>query len=387
MPSTHTPFAQELLPELVAWRRHLHQHPELGLQEHETTRFVTDLLSRWDVPFRTATPTGVIAELRGRRPGPTVALRCDLDALPILEETDLPFASQNSGVMHACGHDGHTAILLGTVRRFLDLAGDFPGAVRFLFQPGEEGHGGACKLMDQGALTGVKAIYGLHLWSQIESGRAEITHGPMMAAADRFEVRVFGRGGHGAVPQQTVDAIVVAAQIVQALQTIVARRIDPLRPGVVTVGAFQAGSASNVIADTATLHGTARSFQPEVRDLIERSIQDIADSICRAAGARAEVSYRRGTAALVNHQQASLTLRAAAERVLGSEHVSTMEPVMAGEDFAQYLEAVPGAFIFVGAKTGGAYPHHHPKFDIQEAPLASGVAILTEVALSELASD
>ena len=383
----HIDFANELLPELVAFRRHLHQIPELGFKEYKTTAFLEDLMTRWGVPYRRPLETGLIAELKGNRPGPTVALRADIDALPITEETGLPFASQHPGAMHACGHDGHTAILLGVVRRFLDLNGDFPGTVRFLFQPAEEGPGGAQPLIEQGALESVTSVYGLHLWSTIPVGQAGICAGPMMANTDGFQLRIFGKGGHGAVPQETVDSVVVAAQTILALQSVVSRRIDPLRPAVVTVGTVNAGSAANVIADTADLSGTVRSFHDDVRDDLEASIRQICETTAKAAGARAELNYERGYPALVNHERETARLRQAAADVLGDMQVHTMDPTMGGEDFAYYLEHAPGAFLFLGAgstEVNAVYPHHHPKFNVHETPLAYGVAILSAAALRDL---
>jgi amidohydrolase len=378
-----TTAARDLGPTLTEWRRHFHAHPELSFQEHATTEFLAARLSEWGIPFTRPTPTGLVGLVEGGRPGPTIAVRADIDALPIVEETGLPFQSTSPGVMHACGHDGHTAILLGFAK-FLSENRDFPGKIKLLFQPAEElPPGGAIAFVNAGVLDDVDACIGLHLIAEIPSGKAGITEGPMMAHSDRFTARIQGRGGHGASPHQTVDAIMVGCNAVVNLQTIVARKVDPMRPAVVTVGSIHAGTTFNVIADVAELKGTVRSFHDDVRQQLEDEIRRTLESTCAMYGATVEFSYEHGYPAVVNQPEITAVLRQAAKDVLGEENVFVQEPQMGGEDFAYYARKVPAAFLFVGcqnAACGADWAHHHPKFTVDEAALPHGLEILGRAA-------
>ena len=396
--------ARELQADLVRWRRHLHAHPELSYQERETAAYIAGELEAMGVRATRPIPNAVVADLGdgasassgspfapGRllseATGPIVALRADIDALPIQEETGLPFASTRPGAMHACGHDGHTAILLGVARLLRTLA---PSArVRLIFQPAEEvPPGGAEPLIALGVLDGVAAIAGLHLWSPLPSGRAVVCSGPAWAAADRFRAVIRGRGGHGALPHLSVDAVEIACRAVSALQSIVSRKLDPLQPGVVTVGMLQAGRAFNIIADPASMEGTVRAFDEGARAMIQAEIERVLHHTAAAAGAAVELDYIRGYPPLVNDPGVAEVVRAAAGGVLGEDAVRRGPQEMAADDFARYAEVVPACYLTLGA--GGsagtpAHPHHHPRFDIDESVLPSGVAILAETALALLA--
>lgn len=365
---------------MVEWRRHLHAHPELSFEEHETTAFVCDLLRGWGIAPQTPLATGAVASIEGSAPGPTVALRADIDALPIHEQNEFEFASRLSSCMHACGHDGHTAILLGVAKVLSSIRTSLKGTVRLLFQPAEERLGGGAQgLIAAGVLGGVHCILGLHLWSGLDTGCIAARDGPVMASTDEFRVRIRGRGGHGALPHETIDALMAGAQIVCDLQTVVSRRVDPLAPAVVTVGTFHAGTAFNVIPGEASLTGTVRALSEDVRGLIRQEIERIVTHGARAFGAEPEYIYVEGNPVLVNDAAVVKLVAGAAASVLGDSKVVAIPPLMAGDDFAFYAQRVPAAFIFVGTRNstvGSVYPHHHPRFTIDEASLRVGAQVL-----------
>lgn len=362
---------ENLFGEMVELRRDLHMHPELSFQEERTPAKIAAYLESLGIEVRTGVGgRGVVGVLDGARPGKTVALRADFDALPIQEENDLPYASQVPGVMHACGHDVHTATLLTVAKVLGEARGELAGRVVFIHQFAEElAPGGAKPMIEDGCLDGVDAIYGAHVWSSLPLGKVGFRAGHAMAAADTFEVTINGRGGHGAMPHVTVDPLVTASQLVVNLQQVVSRNVDPLKPAVVTVGSLHAGSAFNVIPDTAYLKGTVRTFDENVRKDIESAIGRIVEGTCAAAGAQASYSYKRGYPAVWNHQAETDTIERLARKLLGDDAVTEVEPVMGGEDFAYYLEKVPGTFFFVGGRNeelGMNFPHHHPRFNVDE---------------------
>ncbi|MBO8165217.1 MAG: amidohydrolase [Brevibacillus sp.] len=380
---------QALAADIVAWRRDFHRHPELSYAESRTAGVVAGFLRQWGLDVREGVNGyGVVADLVGAAPGKTIALRADMDALAIVEETGLPYASEVPGVMHACGHDGHMAALLGAARVLSGMREKIAGTVRFLFQPAEEiPPGGAKGMIEAGALDGVDAIFGLHLWSEYPLGTFYTTLGPMMAAADMFTITVNGKGGHGGLPHKTVDSVVVASHLVMAAQQIISRQIDPLDTGVVTFGTLNSGSAFNVIADSAVLKGTVRSFRPEVREYLQQRLEQTAEAIAQLYGARIQVDYVRGYPPVVNHQAEAQAALAEAEQVFGAQNVGIMPPNMAGEDFAYYLQNVPGAFCFIGAGQPDqpVYPHHHPRFVIDERALPLAAEWLCRMALRYVA--
>jgi len=376
--------AQALRDNLVRWRRHLHAHPDLSFAEGPTADYVAAELEAAGLVSTRPLPNAVVAEVGAGRGGALVALRADMDALPIGEETGLPFASTRPGVMHACGHDGHMAILLGVSRLLAARLEGLGGRVRLIFQPGEEvPPGGAADLIAAGVLDGVSAIAGLHLWSPLPTGTAVLATGPAWAAADRFRALVRGRGGHGAKPHEAVDALEAACRCVGALQTVVSRSVNPLDAAVVTVGTLHAGEAFNIIAGAAVLEGTVRAFDEGVRLAMRERISAILRHTAAAAGAEVELEYVDGYPPLVNDPEVARVVRSVAEQYLGPGAVRTGPPEMAADDFARYLQRVPGCYLSLGAARPGtaAYPNHHARFTIDEEALPQGAAILAETAL------
>ncbi|MGH2550999.1 MAG: M20 metallopeptidase family protein [Thermomicrobiales bacterium] len=380
--------ADEILPGVVADRRYFHEHPELGFQEFETARIVAERLRGLgfdDVQTGIAT-TGVVGILHGSKPGKVVALRADMDALPIFEENDVEYRSQTDGVMHACGHDAHTAILLGVARVLAGKRDEFSGTIKFLFQPAEEGGGGARTMVQEGVLENpaVDAAFGLHVASLLPSGLIQTRDGVQLAGADGFKIVVTGKGGHGAQPHLTIDPIVAGTRIVSALQTIVSRNVDPILAGVVTVGSFHSGSAGNVIPNTAEMTGTTRSVTPEQREMMNRRVREIAVGVGKALNAEVEVTFGAGAGPTVNTPEMAQLVRAVAAEIVGPERVLTGDMISASEDFGEFTQRVPGAFFFLGTRNeakGFTASHHHPQFDIDEDPMAIGVAMMAAVAL------
>lgn len=379
----------ELYPEMVNIRRKLHMEPELSFQEVKTPAFIGDYLQSLGIEVRrNVGGRGVVGYIRGRLPGKTVALRADFDALPIEEETGLPFASKVKGVMHACGHDGHTATLLGLAKALNEYKDHFRGTIVLIHQFAEEvAPGGAIAMIEDGCLNGVDAIYGTHLWSTFPYGKVGYRSGSIMAYADRFEIKVKGRGGHGARPHETVDSIVVASSIVTALQQIVSRNVNPLQSAVLTIGSFHGGNAFNVIADHAVIAGTVRTLQRDVQQLIKKRIKDVANGVAAAMGATVNVTYDEGYPAVVTDEAETKRLVQAVQTHCPDVALFEMEPEMVGEDFAYYLQKVPGTFFFTGAGNvdkGIVYPHHHPKFNFEEKAMLTAAKCLASVALDFL---
>lgn len=369
------------IERMVALRRDLHRHPELSWDEHRTMAAIAAELAKLGVPHRAGVArTGILADLPGRSAGPIVALRADTDALPIDEETGLPFASIRPGIMHACGHDGHTAMLVGAAE--LLLRDPPPVPVRLVFQPAEEHGNGALTMIEHGALDGVAFIFGGHLDRNYPPGVLVVTDGPVNASTDTFRVRIHGRQGHGARPHETVDAVVVGSFLVAALQTVVSREIDPAHPAVVTVGRFEAGSASNVIAGKALLEGTIRAQTPGTRARLKASVERIARSVAATHGAAIEIELLEGTPPVVNPPAPTSLARQAAIEVVGAACVRPLETAnMGGEDFAWYLERIPGAYVRFGAQREGLVaPAHSSRFDFDEGALAIGAAWYDRVA-------
>ncbi|HTO76725.1 MAG TPA: amidohydrolase [Thermoanaerobaculia bacterium] len=370
---------------LVATRRDLHRHPELAFEERRTAGVVADRLRRLGfAPREGVGRTGVTADPAGGAASgraPRILLRADMDALPLTEASGAAFASAEPGRMHACGHDGHVAIALSLAERL--ARSPEASRFRFLFQPAEEGAGGAEACAADGALEGVGAALGLHLWNQLPVGKIGVNRGALMAAVDEFEIRVEGPGGHGAAPHETADPIVAAARIVEALQTVVSREISPLEPAVVTVGTIHGGSAFNVIPAEVTLTGTTRSFSDAVGKALPEKIARIVEGTAAAAGVRARLDYKRVNRATVNDPAYADLVIAEAARLLGAENVETDTRTLGGEDMSVYLARVPGCFFFVGSAPEGAHrPHHSPVFDIDERALAIGLLLFERVALA-----
>lgn len=378
-----------LIDQVVAWRRHLHMHPEVAFQEVETSQFIFDTVSA--IPglvVTRPTATSVLAVLATGRPGPTIAVRADIDALPILEENDVSFRSTRDGTMHACGHDGHTAIVLALATLLARHRDALAGEVRFIFQHAEElAPGGAEELVQAGVMTGVQQVIGLHLWASLETGKIGIISGPAMAAPDNFQCHIIGKGGHAAIPQDCIDPIAIGAQVVTALQQIVSRGVDPLDPLVVSVTQFVAGTTFNVIPNSAYLAGTVRTFDAELRRTVPAQMERLVAGITSAFGATYDFSYEHGYRPVVNDPTLTARLCDVVRRTFAEQTLVELRPTMGGEDFSAYQQKAPGVFAFVGAgnvANGIVHPHHHPKFQIDERSLAIGLRYLTAAALDLL---
>ena len=373
--------------EMVAIRRYLHERPELSFQEIHTPAYIANFykeLGGFEVREQVG-ERGVVATLKTNKPGRTIALRADFDALAIDEQTDVPYKSKNPGVMHACGHDGHTATLLVLAKVLKQHIEQLQGTIVFIHQHAEElAPGGALAMIEDGCLEGVDEIYGAHLWAPLELGTVNYLEGPIMAAADRFEVKIQGKGGHGAEPHEAIDAILVGAQYVNQVQSIVARSVDPLQSSVISIGHFAAINPFNVIADTVLLKGTVRTFSEQVREQIKEKLEQVLSGVCTAYGATYQYEYVEGYPPVINHQVNTAYVVEAIQKVDSLQAVQCA-PMMIGEDFAYYLQHVPGSFFFVGAKDATAstqYPHHHAKFNFDEQSLLHTASIFTHI-LSE----
>ena len=374
--------------EVISWRRHLHQHPELSFHEERTSQFVAERLEEFGIEVSRPTPTSVLGRLFGSRPGRVLAMRADIDALPIDERNTHDFVSKSPGVMHACGHDGHTSMLLGAAKVLSTQRDELAGEVRFIFQHAEELlPGGAEELVQAGVLDGVDLVIGAHLWLPMPVGQIGVKAGPLLAAPDTFKIVVRGSGGHAAMPHKTVDPVIVAAQVVINLQHIVARNVDPLEPAVLSVTRITGGTTHNVIPREVELEGTIRTFDKTLRDEIPALMHRIIGGVTSAHGATYELSVERGYRAVINDESAADFVRRAVVRALGEAPLVDAVPVMGGEDFSAYQQRAPGAFFFVGARNeerGIVQPHHHECFDIDERALDYGTRIFVAAAHEHL---
>ncbi len=357
--------------EFKALRQDLHRHPELSFQEHRTAAIVAERLTAWGYEVTTGIAgTGVVGRLKRGHSGKSLGIRADMDALPITEATGLPYASENAGVMHACGHDGHTTVLLAAAR-FLAESGRFDGTLNLIFQPAEENGGGANRMIAEGLFERFPcdAVFGLHNWPCVGEGHFGCVTGPAMASVDQITITVRGKGGHGAAPHETVDPVVASAHIITALQTVVSRNVDPLDMGVVTVGSIHGGAAPNVVPESVELKLTARAFKPEVREVLRERIPAIARAQAESFGATAEVQYRPGYPAVLNHDAETALARSVAVDTFGAARVDAgFRPRTASEDFAFMLLKRPGSYVFVGNGDGASL--HSPYYDFNDAILA-----------------
>jgi amidohydrolase len=376
----------DVVADVIAIRRDLHQHPELGFEERRTATLVATRLRElgYEVTEEIGV-TGVVGVMRGVRPGKTIMLRADMDALPIEEENDVAYVSQTRGTMHACGHDGHVAMLLGAATLIARRRAELAGAIVLCFQPAEEGRGGAKAMVDAGLLErfGVERAYGLHLASAFPTGIVGLREGPFYASSDSIEITIEGMGGHGAAPHLSVDPIYVAGAFIVAVQQIVSRQIDPLAPAVVTIGAVHAGTIHNVIPSRATLLGTVRAFDGDVRAKMAERIERVLRGVCETSGATYTFEYLRRYPVTSNDADQTRYVRALAEREIGVKRVLEAPRLMGAEDFSFFAERVPACFYSVGCNGGpaSAFPHHHAKFDIDERALETGVRMMTALAL------
>ncbi|MFC0558390.1 M20 family metallopeptidase [Halalkalibacter alkalisediminis] len=366
--------------EVIDWRRHFHQNPELSYQEEKTSQFVYEtLLSFGNLEVIRPTKYSVMARLIGDNPGKTLGIRADIDALPIEEENSLEFASRVPGVMHACAHDGHTAMLLGTAKILSSMKDKIHGEVRFFFQHAEEHFpGGAQEMVDAGVMEGVDIVIAAHLMSTLEIGKVGIAYGPMMAATDGFWITINGKGGHGGMPHQAIDSIAIGAQVVTNLQHIVARNTDPLDNLVLSIGKFVGGEAGNVVANSVEINGTVRSFDVKFRKLVPELMERIVKGITDAHGASYELEYQCGYLPVINDEKVTRTIEETVRDIYGDETVDIQKPNMGAEDFSAFQQKAPSAYFWIGAgneEKGITYPHHHPRFDIDEDSLQYGVKI------------
>ena len=387
-----TETAKSVHQEVVRWRQDLHRIPEIGFDLEQTSAYVQARLVEMKIPYTSAAKTGVIGLIEGGRPGPTLALRADMDALPIKEETGLPFASENEN-MHACGHDAHTAMLLGTAKILNDISENLKGSVKLLFQPGEEGYGGAEKMIADGCLEDphVDAVVGLHvgqIFPEVGTGQIGICEGPILAAATAFEVEISGKSTHGALPHLGVDAITVSAEIISSLQKIVSREMDPLGTAVLTVGKIKGGEAINIVTPRVVFKGDFRTLSEKDRSYIASRLKEICTSIARAHRAEANVKILGGYPPTVNDPVFVKIVTGAAEEIIGQDNIIDIKkPNMGTEDMSLYLEKVPGAFFVLGTgnpEKGINYPHHNSKFDLDEDVLWIGPALFAKIVLDYL---
>ncbi len=375
---------------MIERRRHFHKYPELSYVEHETAGFVYRTLEALGkLELSKPSPTSVMARLFGYEQGKVLVIRADIDALPLQEENDINYASQNPGVMHACGHDGHIAMLLSVAEILSGLQEQFKGEVRFIFQHAEEKHppGGAEELVQAGVMKNVDCVIGAHLWVSLEVGKIGIIYGAMMASPDIFKITIKGRGGHAAAPHQTIDSIAIGAQVVTNLQHIVARNTDPLDNAVVSVTQFIGGTKDNIIPSTAEICGTVRTFDAKLRQEIPQLIERIVKGITQAHGATYNLSYHFGYRPVINSEGVTRVIADTVQEVLGKDALTIVKPSMGGEDFSAYLQKAPGAFFFVGAGNqakGLSNPHHHSSFNFDEEALVNGVKIFVCAALKLL---
>lgn len=384
----------ELVPDMVALRRNLHEHPELAFEEVRTSGIVARRLQALGLEVQTGVAkTGVVGLLRGgasKSGAKTIAIRADMDALPIYELNDINYRSTVDGKMHACGHDGHTSIALAVADILSKRKGELTGNVKFIFQPAEEVIGGAQPMVKEGAMAGVDGVIGLHLMSYYPVGRVAVRAGTVFASADGFTMTVKGKGGHGAMPETAVDPIVIAAYIITALQTLITRETSPFSPAVITIGQVHAGTAFNIIPETAELRGTMRAFSQEHREKLLRRIHEVSDGVARAMGATCEVEFADiSCPPCTNDEKMTEVVQKAATEAVGADKVDNGEEVRTtgSDDMGYFLNAVPGCYFIVGAKNenkGAIYPHHHPRFNIDEDAMPIGVEVLTRAALEFL---
>lgn len=366
---------------VIDLRREFHKYPEASLHEYETIKRIGRELDKLGVPYKKVAGTGIIAEIKGNKPGKTVALRGDIDALSVKELAECEYKSQNEGFMHACGHDCHISMLLGAAMVLNEIKDELNGTVRLIFQPAEEVAAGAKKMIEAGAIDGVDGVFGMHVWSDIEHGCVCIQEGPLMASADMFTINVKGKGGHGSAPHQGVDAVIASSAIVMNIQSIVSRELSPFEPAVVSIGSLQAGSRFNVIASEGTLMGTTRSFNPDIRDKFPEMIERIAQETASSYRAEAEVEYNFATPVVINDVNCSKIAEKSLEKI-GAKSI-VIEKIAGGEDFAEYMNKVPGVMALVGVKNeakGACYPQHHPMYTIDEDALEIGTALYAQYA-------
>ena len=381
------PEVEAIKNNIIDNRRDFHKHPELGFNEHRTSRVISEKLTSYGINVKTGIgKTGVVGDLNINPSFKTIALRADMDALPMQETGEVSYKSIKDGIMHACGHDGHIAMLLGAAKVLSQKRDELKVNVRFIFQPAEEGEGGARYMIADGCLENVDEIYGMHLWNYQSYGEVGIKSGAVMAAADIFDIKIKGIGGHGAAPQGTIDAIVTASNLIMNLQTIVSRNTDPLKSSVITVGEVNGGQGFNIIADEVNLRGTVRAMTEDNREMIKTRMMEIIDGVAKSTGAKIEMDYQDGYPPTINDDNATVRIIKSAEKIVG-ENVKEPYLTMGAEDFSYYLQKIPGCFIFIGSAPSDkelmSVPHHCSHFDIDERALLVGTSIFVQLIMDE----
>ena len=370
--------------EMIAFRRDLHQHPELPLEEVRTTQRIAEALDKIGINYRLTTPTGIIAEIKGSKPGKTVLLRADIDALPVVElNNNIDYKSTIDGKMHACGHDSHAAMLLTAAKALYQIRDELEGNVRFVFQPAEELAKGAKLMIKQGVMENVDNVFGLHIWSQTPINKISCNVGATFAAADLLKITFKGQGGHGSMPQDTIDAAIIASAFVMNVQSIVSREVDPLEPAVVTIGKMDVGTRFNVIAENAVLEGTVRTFNIATRNKIEAAIKRYADQIAATYRGTAEVEYNYGTLPVINEANSAQLAQSVISEAFGESALYVERPTTGAEDFCYYLENAPGAYALLGCGNPDKdtqWAHHHGCFNIDEDAMVKGAELLAQYA-------
>lgn len=372
---------------VISLRREFHMYPEASWQEFKTSAHIKEELEKLGIPYVPLVKTGLVATIKGSKPGKTVALRADIDALQVNEQNEVDYKSQNEGLMHACGHDNHIAMLLCAGRILNDMKAELAGTVKLIFQPAEEVATGAKRMIAAGALEGVDSIFGMHVWSDVDSGTVAIEPGPRMASADMFKITLTGKGGHGSAPHQGIDAVVAASALVMNLQSAVSRELSPLEPAVLSVGSLHAGTRFNVIASEAVLEGTTRSFNPDIREQFPVILERIAKETAATYRAEASVEYTYGTPPVINELTCSKIAEEAVKKLKGPQALASLGKIMGGEDFAEYMEKIPGAIAFLGVRNpavGASFPQHHPQYNVDEAALELGAGLYAQVAVDML---
>jgi len=383
-------LADRIEAEMIGWRREIHLNPELGFEEEETAELISRVLTELEIPHQTGIAgTGVVGLIGDS--GPVIGIRADMDALPIQEKGDKEYISENDGKMHACGHDGHVATLLGLAKAAVELGDELEGRIKLIFQPAEEGPGGAKPMIEAGALTEPEVDYmlALHIWNDNEVGSVGTRTGGFFASSDEFDLDILTESSHGASPHEGNDAVVVASEVVQALQSVVSRNIDPTDSAVITIGKIEGGYRRNVIADKVRLEATIRALNTEVRELLEKRIKEIIDGVAKTYGADYDLEYRELYPALINNAEVFEKVRESAEEMLGADNFVEIEkPTLGAEDFAYFLQEKPGAMFLVGGRNeaeGITAPHHHPNYDFDEAALKIGLKVMLNTAIKLIA--
>ena len=375
---------------VINLRREFHKNPEASFKEYNTSKRIKEELDKMGIEYISCANTGVVATIEGNYPGKTIALRADMDALSVEELNNVDYKSQVDGMMHGCGHDGHTSMLLGAAKVLNEKRDEIQGTVKLFFQPAEEVGKGANAMIKDGAMEGVDSVFGIHLWADIPVGKVSVDAGPRMASADWFKINITGKGGHGSAPHECIDAVVVASSIVMNLQNIVSRETSPLEPVVLTIGMLNSGSRFNVIAENAYMEGTTRCFNPKLREKLPNMIDKVVQNICNSYGATATLDYDFAVAATINDENCSLIAKNAVEKILGKEGIFAFEKITGSEDFSHFIKDVPGALAFVGCRNeekGACYSHHSGNFNIDEDALEIGTSLYVQYAIDYLKSN